>query len=133
LDRDRCGGLKFLKDTGHRETFTVESLSTVFVGLIEEARYSNDVGEGGFTPAASATLTVEREQFWFSPWMGMRVMVWGREHQVSEVSENPYRWVLSLIVSHPRAHQDLPKFCRVLTGVTGTPLFGPAHNPLTPS
>jgi hypothetical protein len=118
------------------ETFTVEGQTRTFVGLIEETRHSNEVGEGGFLPMQNGILTVERSEFEaasMKPWLGMRVTVNGRVHLVSEISTNPYRWVLSLIVAHPKADSDVPAFTPIIEGETGTPLGTDSNNPFIPT
>jgi hypothetical protein len=115
--------------TGHREPFTIELLPTVYDGLIEEVRTNNDVGEGGFAPTYNAVLTVAREDLSFRPWTGMRVTVYGQEMQVADVSENPYRWQMTLQVAHPLEQATVPEFTEVLATSAGTLLFGPSNNP----
>lgn len=81
-----------------------------FRGLIEEARFSNELGAGGFLPGQEAVLYLPTPQFeglGFRPWPGLRLRVLGRDFVVSGVGLNDLRYALQLTVAHPKA-SDVP-------------------------
>jgi hypothetical protein len=88
----------------HPEPFTIEGRTETFIGQIEEARFGNELGEGGFTPGWTGTLFVTRPEFEnaapaIEPKIGMRITVYGLVFLVSAIATNRYRWALTLI--HP--------------------------------
>jgi len=129
-------GLARLRDQ-HGEPFTIAGLnSEIFTGMYEETRRSNTVGEGGFIPAANAVLHVQRaevERLGIAPWLGMKVGLNAREFLVTDISDNRYRWTLSMMVAHPKGESDVAAYVKVLSGGAGTIVFGSDNNPIIPT
>jgi len=122
-------GLSFLRRSGHGETFTIDNFVGSFTGFYEEVNNANTLDTGGFLPTANAILYVERSEFSFTPWVGMKVRIDGRQLLVTEVGKNRYRWRLPLMQAHPKATSDVPAYIDVVSTKAGTPVLGPTNNP----
>jgi hypothetical protein len=108
------------------EVFTIEDLPGVlFTGRCEEVTYSNTLGAGGFLPEARSVLYVRPDQFTpynLAPWIGMRVMVKGRQFIVNEVGKSFHRWQLMLEQAFPKA-TEIPCRVSVLAAEDWSPLL----------
>lgn len=125
-------GLGILKSL-YPVSFTVERIDAIFTGTIEDTRTSSDLGEGGFLFTTGGQLTVDRDEFarfGIVPWDHMRVRLWDRNFEVSTISENPIRWVLTLVAASPDNQSLVPVFVLTLQGVSGDLLFTTGNAPI---
>lgn len=79
----------------------VDGVGTVFAGVLDRSTHREDLGDGGFVPEASATLTLTKPQLvglWI-PALGRQVTVGGRVYKIIMVEEDDAGWNLGLMAT----------------------------------
>ena len=79
----------------------VEGVSTVLAGVLDRSTHRQDLGDGGFVPEASATLTMTKPQLvgvWI-PALGRVVTVGGRQYKIIMVEDDDAGWNLGLMAT----------------------------------
>lgn len=126
------GGARELLNDGRRTlvgeynvTFSVDGFPGVaFTGLCDEVFFENELGAGGFLPGAEGSLLVPAEEFQkvnWRPFPGARLTVYDHPWIVSRIGMNEQRWVLTLVLGHPKT-TDLPMTVRVMADQNKRPI-----------